>query len=183
MRTHCDGAMKVRGDASVRDQMRFWSRVDVRGPNECWPWTRSQAGSGRKLGRGYGSAWINGAAAKAHHAALILSGVEIGELHVLHTCDYPPCCNPSHLFLGTHQENMADRQRKGRCHTGPSPWCRGERHVGSKLTTGQVEEIRRRRASGEPGRALAAEYGVSEALVCCLCKGKRWAWLGEGVCG
>jgi hypothetical protein len=46
----------------------------------------------------------------------------IGEIpeamYVLHSCDNPPCCNPEHLRVGTHDENMLDRQRRNRTRNG-----------------------------------------------------------------
>lgn len=33
---------------------------------------------------------------------------------VLHKCDNPPCFADGHIFLGTHQDNVADRVAKGR---------------------------------------------------------------------
>lgn len=47
--------------------------------------------------------------------------VEEGQ-HVLHRCDNPRCCNPGHLFLGTHQENMKDKAKKGRSRNHKDLW-------------------------------------------------------------
>jgi hypothetical protein len=84
------------------------------------------------------------------------------DLHVLHKCDNPPCCNPGHLFLGTHKDNMADMKAKGRARSGGY----GENHPFAKLTMAQAEEIRARYAAGGTTyRLLAGEYGLSGASV------------------
>ena len=55
---------------------------------------------------------------------------------VLHQCDNPACIEPSHLFLGTQQDNIADMVAKGRKvvkRAGP-PNCHPEReHAGLGL--------------------------------------------------
>src|SRR5882724_7709102 len=70
---------------------------------------------------------------------------------VLHRCDNPLCVRPSHLFLGTHADNMKDMVRKGRS-------SRGERHHASKLNEDKVRAIR---ADSRTLSAIASDYKIS----------------------
>lgn len=58
---------------------------------------------------------MGGQAHISYRASWLLHRGEIPPgMMVCHTCDRPGCFNPDHLFLGTHQDNMADREAKGR---------------------------------------------------------------------
>lgn len=91
--------------------------------------------------------------------------------HVLHTCDSPSCCNPAHLFLGTHAENMADMARKRRA-------ASGERNGKTKISADLALAIRRRVLAGEPRRAVADSTGVPYDTVRNIAVGRRWKYMG-----
>ena len=126
---------------------RFWSKVDRRGPDECWPWTAA------KRDNGYGVLSVDGRLTSPHRFALELSGVALGTLHALHSCDRRDCCNPAHLRPGTPKENGADKVARGRCN-------RGESVPGSRLTAGLVAELREKYAAGASIQSLAEHYGI-----------------------
>lgn len=65
--------------------------------------------------KGYGRLSVASGEVLAHRIAYGMHyGAINNGLHVLHRCDNPSCVNPAHLFLGTNDDNMADKVRKGR---------------------------------------------------------------------
>jgi hypothetical protein len=142
---------------------RFWAKVDKSG--ECWLWTASCTPLG------YGRCYTPGAGGYAHRASyLIHYGAIPAGLEVMHECDTPNCVRPDHLKVGTHQDNMDDKVRKGRQQ-------RGERCSKAKLTTSQAQEIKQRLAKGERGSQLAREYNVTKQTICGIRHNRSWAYL------
>lgn len=94
-----------------------------------------------------------------------------GDLHVLHKCDKRNCINPDHLFLGTHQDNMDDKVRKGR-----SSRMLGTQHPMSKLNEVEVRMIRR--LKGEiTQEKLGAIFGVDRSTIGKIQAGTIWSSL------
>ena len=147
---------------------RFWDKVDVRGPDECWEWTASTSGGDYC----YGQLRVNGRLPKAHRLAWEIEYGPIPDgLYVLHKCDNPPCCNPAHLFLGTHADNMRDRNEKGRT-------ARGIQNPTGKLTRDSVRQVRTLYATGKFSQMqLGKRFGVSFQTIGSIVRREKWAWL------
>lgn len=147
---------------SERDKKRFWSKVEVCGEDSCWEWKDG------KTVYGYGSFSIGGRKIQikrfAHRVALTLDkGLEIpSSMSVLHSCDNRTCCNPKHLHVGTHQENMDEMKIRKR-----SAISFGF----AKLTWSGVDEIR---SDSRPVNVLAEVYGVCESTISDVLKYKTW---------
>lgn len=94
----------------------FWSKVEVK-PDRlkrglCWNWRASVD----RWGYGQFKPVFGASPLRAHRVAWeIWSGQDVPDgMHILHSCDNPRCCNPEHLRIGTHQDNMNDKVSRGR---------------------------------------------------------------------
>lgn len=146
---------------SVAD--RFGSKVDERDPDECWEWQACK----NQLGYGlfYSGKQYDNRMVCAHRMAYTLEHGEIPEgMCVLHDCDNPGCQNPDHLFLGTHDDNMRDREKKGRTPTG----------LRRRMTHDDVREIRKLRVDGVKIRELAKEFGFGYQSILNVVNYKTW---------
>ena len=131
----------------------------------CWLWNGSLAS------QGYGTVSIDGKQTRTHRAFYEHFVKTIpNRLCVCHKCDMRPCVNPNHLFLGTNQDNVDDRERKGR---NKLP-LKGEQHNHAKLTEAQVIEARTLWQAGRSQNSLAKQFGVCAKTMREAVTGKSW---------
>lgn len=157
-------------------EQRFWAKVDKNGPTMphmescCWVWT----GAPDKAGYGHISIQQNGTTKMilAHRVSWELDNgpVPLATPCVCHRCDNPICVRLDHLFAGTHQDNMDDRNAKKR-----NP--RGEGLGTHVLTESQVREIRKRLSTGEAQHRIAKDFGIHQVTVSKIHLKKLWGHL------
>lgn len=157
----------------------FWSRVDRAGPvpahapelGHCWLWTRQ-----RSHGYGVTSFGRKSGQLRVHRVAWEMTNGAIPDGKIIcHHCDNPPCCNPSHLYVGGKRENALDAVKRGQWR---GPTGRhinvGSAHGRSKLTEADIPRIRERRAAGESARSIAADLGVHFNTVYRVVRRSHW---------
>ena len=163
--------------ANLKD--RFWAKVNKLGPmpsqealvvhpdiadEVCWLWA---AGT---IPNGYGMFWVDTNNVGAHRVAWFLVHGTWPE-SCLHKCDRKLCVRPSHLLGGTPSENSKDMVAKGRC---KPPKQFGENNNNSKLTEGQVRQIRKAVAEGQGIKPLARQLGLNRKTIQAIVRRKTW---------
>lgn len=153
-------------NADDRFRARFWSKVDQRGPEECWPWLAYCKPNG------YGQFVLHkGAFRTASRIALALTlGRPLENKEVAcHHCDNPPCCNPAHLFVGDNRANILDSVAKGRANR-----ARGVDTPSNRLTEQQVRDIRSHTGRHGLTTDLARQYGVAFSTIKKIRNYEKW---------
>lgn len=146
---------------------RFLDKIEIDPETECWNWT------GGVHRTGYGMMWLKGKYVKPHRFGYIIGHqTNIHDLYIVcHKCDNRRCCNPSHLFLGSHNDNNQDMMNKGRHRS-----LKGEDHKGSLLTDVDVRQILIDTYNGIYSNVfeIAEKYNVSHHTIHAVLDGKRW---------
>lgn len=140
---------------------RFWSKVYIPETPDaeclsplgwCHEWTAALHTGG------YGLMKLPGLKrnVRAHVYALEqLVGPLASGTHALHRCDNRKCVRASHLFAGTHADNMADMASKGR----------GRKRTSPNLTQVERSALRHDVAAGLTREEIASKYQVTTRTV------------------
>ena len=113
---------------------------------------------------GYGSVRFNGRRTRVHRLVYESLYGSVGDMSICHRCDNRKCINIAHLFVGTNNDNVADRHKKGRN-------ASGEKNGMSKLSALDISNIR-----NDPRtlRELAQVYNVHLSNIGLIKQRKTW---------
>lgn len=150
---------EVTAAAYQRQHGSLWGMVDIKGRSQCWMWT----GPVNKDGYGYFKGqWAHRLAWMEHNQMPIAEGGVIR-----HSCDNPGCCNPWHLEIGTPQDNVRDRDTRGRT-------AKGQQNGRARLVEEDVLQIF---LDPSPYSDIARRFSVTTSTVCDIKTGRNWGWL------
>ena len=141
---------------------RFWNKVAIGKIEECWRYLEYIDKGG------YGRFWYKSSSIRAHRVAWELANGPISNgLDILHKCNNRSCCNPKHLYCGTHSDNMKDKSISGNV----SSLSLG---LGkSKLHNYEILDIRIMKGV-KSQREIAKEFNVSQHTIGCILRNSGW---------
>lgn len=162
--------MKRRGQTIYPLDVRLqrMSLADVK--TGCWNWQGTTRGGYGRLVIGSRSDGTRRTVAAHRLAFETWNGLIPEGMEVCHHCDNRRCINPAHLFAGTRQDNIDDRERKGR-----NVVLKGEMNGNAKLTSVDGVNLRALRNEGVSFDKLAHTFGIAKKTAWQIANRKRWA--------
>jgi hypothetical protein len=148
------GIVRTRKRNNAED---FFKSISKNPNNDCWEWNKYINN------KGYGTFCINKQHIPSHRYSYEIFIGDPSGFEVCHKCDNPKCVNPSHLFLGTHSDNMRDRSLKGRGN--------------DKLTPQKVIEIRNMYEQGIETSAIAKIYSMNRRSIRSIRTKETWSYV------
>jgi hypothetical protein len=164
--------MKIRGQIVIDPEVRIQRLSLIDEQSGCWNWqSTTRNGYGRLIVGSRTDKTRKSVSAHRYSFEIFVGPIAEG-LEVCHRCDNPSCVNPQHLFLGTRQDNIDDRESKGR-----NKIQRGENNGNAKLTDVDVVAAKRLRTKGMTYKCIAERFGVTKMTAMRAIKGQQWAHL------
>jgi len=160
-----NGKYMTKHGKSIKERLYLY--ININSKDDCWEWV------GYKRKDGYGEITIDKKTFRSHRLIYIDTYGSIPEgMCICHSCDNPSCCNPNHLFMGTHVDNMKDCRNKCRTGGGSRP---GEECGKHKFTNEEILDIRKKYKTGlYSQRNLAKEYNMSQTNIKDIINRKIW---------
>lgn len=165
-----DYRARKQGKQTIPIEQRLYNHIEINQETGCWEWTGTKR-------NGYGRLIVGSRTDGTRHSVSahrlsyeLFCGPIPDGMEVCHKCDNRCCINPDHLFVGTHQDNIDDRELKGR-----NVVYKGEDQVNSKLTEQDVIDARKERINNKtPYKVLADKYGVCKKTIMNAINGVTW---------
>ena len=150
---------------------RFLGYIDIKGPDECWPWL------GHIEERGYGAFKYNGRMIKAHRLMLCIfkGGPPLDKPLAKHSCDNKKCCNHGHLDWGTNSENKLEFYQRGDT-TKQKAWkAQGVKNGHAKLSNDDIAAIRDFLDDDYNQYTIAELFNVNQSVISRIKSGFAWS--------
>lgn len=165
-----DYKARKRGEPTMPIKERLLNGARLNEKTKCLEWQGTKR-------NGYGRIIIGSRKNGTRHTTsthrlsyLLFNGPIPDGYEVCHVCDNPACINPDHLFVGTRQDNIDDRERKGR-----NIIKIGEEQPRAKLTKKAVKKCRDLHFKfGISFGNLARQYGVAKKTMMNAVNGITW---------
>lgn len=138
---------------------------NVRKENGCWLLNVTTK-------KGYGKIKRNGKTYMAHRYAYMVNvGPLDNNMLVLHTCEHRNCINPKHLFVGTTQDQIDLKMKRGNWRTGNQ---KGENNPRAKLSNDKITDIRTMIKAGLNNTQIGKLFEVHHSTVSTIRLNKNW---------